>query len=121
MPYDIAEPTNGVVQHPTIPHAPPPDSLPAINVYRLTGADLRLFLEQGSKDAETRQQVGLDLLERCVEGGLAAIPLPYIGQYVKQLNELLDEAMNPRGADEKNSAGGSGATSGRTARSRRNS
>lgn len=118
MPYDIAE--NGV-KHPTIPHAHPPDSLPAIDVYRLTGEDLRTFLAQQGDDARAQQELGLDLLDRCVEGGLAAIPMPYLGQYVEQLNQLLGEALNPRGADGKNLPGGSGATSGRTARSRRNS
>lgn len=107
--------TENGVRHPTIPHAAPPDELPAIDVYRLTGADLRAFLGMHS-DPETRQQMGLDLLEKAVDGGLAAIPLPYIGQYVEQLNALLSEATNP-----KNSAGASGAISGPRGRSRRSS
>lgn len=122
MPYEIKEEpqTNGI-KHPTIPHAPPPEELPPINVYRLTGADLRTFLSQRDADEDTKQDIGLNLLDKAVDGGLDAIPLPYIGQYVEQLNALLSEAINPKGADAKNSAGGSGGTSGRTARSRRNS
>lgn len=125
MPYDLKEEpiTNGIVRHPTIPHAAPPETLPEINMYRLTGADLRTFLEMQGEgvNAQERKQIGFDLLEKAVDGGMAAIPLPYIGEYVKQLNDLLSEAMNPRGADEKNSGGGSGGTSGPKARSRRNS
>lgn len=123
MPYDVkAPPVNGAT-HPTIPHAAPPSELPAIDVYRLTGADLRQFLALQGGDATNaeKQQLGFDLLEKAVEGGMSAIPLPYIGEYVKQLNKLLSEAINPKGADGKNSAGGSGVTSGQKARSRRNS
>jgi hypothetical protein len=113
----VLESSNGV-QHPTIPHAPPPESLPAINVYKLTGADLRSFLalQGGNATMQDKQDLGLELLDRAVEGGLAAIPMPYLGQYVEQLNALLGEAMNPG-----NSAGGSGTTSGPKGRSRRNS
>lgn len=120
MPYDIiAEPPANGIHHPAIPHAPPPEALPSINVYRLTGADLRAFLSQRDADEATRQEIGFDLLEKAVDGGMAAIPLPYIGQYIEQLNALLSEAVNPRGADGKNSPGGSRGTSTRTARSRR--
>lgn len=118
MPYDVKEPaTNGL--HPTIPRAAPPSELPAIDVYRLTGADLRQFLALQDAGEREQQEVGLELLDRAIEGGLAAVPLPYLGEYVKQLNELLTEAMNPAGADGKNSPGGSGATSGPRGRSRR--
>lgn len=113
----VVESSNGV-KHPTIPHAAPPDSLPAIDVYRLTGADLRSFLALQGSDATMadKQDLGLALLDKAVEGGLAAIPMPYLGQYVEQLNTLLGQAMNPG-----NSAGGSGGTSGRKGHSRRNS
>lgn len=118
----VVESTNGVT-HPTIPHASPPTELPAINVYKLTGADLRSFLELQGGDATLaeKQNLGLELLDRAVEGGLAAIPMPYLGEYIAQMNALLAEAMNPRGADGKNSPGGSGAISGQKGRSRRNS
>lgn len=122
MPYDVKDaPTNGVVHHPTIPHAAPPSELPAIDVYRLTGADLREFLAMQGADQAARQELGFTLLDKAVEGGMAAIPLPYIGEYVKQLYDLLGEAINPRGTDGKNSGGGSGGTSGQKGRSRKNS
>ena len=123
MPYDVKEPPTNGVTHPTIPHASPPTNLPAIDVYKLTGADLRSFLALQGADVTNaeKQELGLALLEKAVDGGLAAIPMPYIGEYIKQLYEVLVEAINPTGADGKNSAGGSGVTSGQKGRSRRNS
>lgn len=82
---------------PVIPQAAPPTEIPAINLYKLTGADLRNYLKLQSSAASgtEREDLGFELLDRAVEGGLEAIPFPLVGAYVKQMLELLEESLNP--------------------------
>jgi len=74
-----------------------PEKLPAINLSTMTAADLRSFLKLQllPENSTERADAAFDLLDRAVEGGLAAIPMPLVGHYIKALNIAFGEINDP--------------------------
>jgi hypothetical protein len=91
-------PERRLIRH-EVPIAQLQGELPPIDLYRLTGEDLRAFLAMHRSDTtnEQREALGFQLLVKAVPGGLAAIPFPVMGQYMRELNALLMESMSPNG------------------------
>lgn len=73
------------------------ETLPTLDLNQLTAADMRTVIALGSMSGTERANAMLDLLDRAVDGGLAAIPLPRLPAYLKTLDQELEELMNPKG------------------------
>ena len=67
-----------------------------IHLDRLTAADLRTATVALSGTGAERTIANLDMLERAVDGGLEAIPLPQISAYVEALNTAITEMFVPK-------------------------
>ena len=67
---------------------------PAIDLSRLTAADMKHILEaSGGRD---RALLNMDLLDRSVTGGLAAIPLSDLPAYLRAIDRAIDDLFNPK-------------------------
>ena len=73
------------------------DAAPAIDLGRLTAADMQIILERSEGTSAERGKLNLALLGRCVDGGLEAIPFPRLPAYLKALESAIEEVFNPKG------------------------
>jgi hypothetical protein len=67
---------------------------PEIDLARLTAADMKRIIEASA--GRDRALLNMELLDRSVEGGLGAIPLPTLPAYLKAIDRAIDDLFNPK-------------------------
>jgi hypothetical protein len=70
--------------------------LPALDLTKLSAADLRLVIALERATGLDRADLMLDVLERVTEGGLAAIPLTHLRAYQDRLGDELKAILDPK-------------------------
>ena len=72
------------------------ETKPAISLARLTARDMQTILQSQSAGAGERGMNNLSLLDRCVDGGLDAVPLPLLPAYLKAMDAAIEELFSPK-------------------------
>ena len=70
--------------------------LPALDLTKLSAADLRLVIALERATGLDRADLMLDLLDKATEGGLEAIPLAHVRAYQDRLGNELKDILDPK-------------------------